>query len=221
MAGLKKPLECNCGSIQLKREFKPERWVCKKCANIVVSRKNKPATGVCRVCGKSKENAPFDKHGNICKPCRAAYNKQYATDNHDKLLRQKKEYYKENKTKIRSRVNAYWQGSWKTYLSDRYNSTSKTAKKRIGSDKLRNLVFEISREELYKLAENQDYKCALTGLDMEHKWGYLRSASIDRVDSNKGYVLGNIQLVCKGINLLKGCHSNKETLEFLMKINRR
>ncbi len=38
--------------------------------------------------------------------------------------------------------------------------------------------------------------------------------SIDRIDSSKGYVPGNVQLVCKFVNLGKSGHSQVEVLGF-------
>lgn len=50
---------------------------------------------------------------------------------------------------------------------------------------------------------------------MTHKLRDLFAASIDRIDSAKGYVAGNVQLVCKAINLAKSAHSNDEILDFV------
>jgi len=57
----------------------------------------------------------------------------------------------------------------------------------------------------------QNKKCALTGLDI--KFGVRNdkitgtyeetTASLDRIDSSKGYVKGNIQWVHKDINIMK------------------
>jgi hypothetical protein len=53
----------------------------------------------------------------------------------------------------------------------------------------------------------QNKKCALSGLPIEFaissKKSSATSASLDRIDSNKGYVEGNIQWVHKHINIMK------------------
>ena len=63
---------------------------------------------------------------------------------------------------------------------------------------------------LWELYVQQNKKCALTGLDIEMKVldktaydGYRRIASLDRIDSNYGYMKGNIQWVHKDVNLMK------------------
>lgn len=61
---------------------------------------------------------------------------------------------------------------------------------------------------LTEMYHNQLGKCALSGLDMtivgtRGSDEYWRSISIDRIDSSKGYVLGNVQLVCTGVNYMK------------------
>lgn len=57
--------------------------------------------------------------------------------------------------------------------------------------------------------EVQEGKCALTGRDItiancnkEQKSG-MATASLDRIDSSKGYVRGNVQWVHKDVNLMK------------------
>jgi hypothetical protein len=60
-------------------------------------------------------------------------------------------------------------------------------------------------EDIYNIWILQNKKCKLTGLNIG--WGDLddnkNSASIDRIDSDKGYTLDNIQLVHKDVNLMK------------------
>ena len=53
---------------------------------------------------------------------------------------------------------------------------------------------------------------------MTHTRNSLFDVSIDRIDSSKGHVRGNIQLVCKFINLGKGTHTNEDTLLMLSAI---
>lgn len=69
----------------------------------------------------------------------------------------------------------------------------------------RDLPFEIDIRYLSKLYEDQGGKCALTGLPIEFgkKVADKRTASIDRIDPNYGYILGNLQWVHKDINTIK------------------
>lgn len=83
----------------------------------------------------------------------------------------------------------------------------------------RGLQFEVSIEYLYNLFIKQDKKCALTGLDITLNKYYIRdirtkglyqTASVDRINSNIGYIEGNIQWVHRDINFMKGCLSYED-----------
>lgn len=69
----------------------------------------------------------------------------------------------------------------------------------------RNLEVSITSEYLNNLWLKQNKKCALTGLDLTIGFGRnaKSTASIDRIDSSKGYVEGNIQFLHKDINKMK------------------
>lgn len=73
----------------------------------------------------------------------------------------------------------------------------------------RGLAFEIDRDYAYSVFERQGMKCALTGLPLKiersHGETYYSSctASLDRIDPQKGYVVGNVQWVYKPINNMK------------------
>ena len=67
----------------------------------------------------------------------------------------------------------------------------------------------------------QDGKCALSGEQMTHITGKGRGStniSIDRIDSSKGYVPGNVQLVCAIINCMKNEHPQEEFIKFCQKV---
>jgi hypothetical protein len=65
--------------------------------------------------------------------------------------------------------------------------------------------------EIYK---QQDGRCAITGLELVTEFGNMCAASIDRIDSSKGHVKGNIQIVCAAVNLAKKHHPNEKIKEF-------
>jgi hypothetical protein len=68
----------------------------------------------------------------------------------------------------------------------------------------RGLEFNLTVEELWQLFEEQDYRCALTGWAIGwSEVGAIHTASIDRVDSNFGYITGNVQIVHKDVNMSK------------------
>lgn len=78
--------------------------------------------------------------------------------------------------------------------------------------KKRNIQVSVTKEQILELLEKQDYKCALSGLPLIMSKTFSKdrtnlasstTASLDRIDSSKGYVLGNVQWVHKDVNIMK------------------
>lgn len=81
---------------------------------------------------------------------------------------------------------------------------------------IRSLSFKVSIEELWELFEKQKRQCSLSGLDIQ--FGIKSrikekqkecTASLDRIDSSKGYTIDNVQWVHKDINKMKNVHSQE------------
>lgn len=62
----------------------------------------------------------------------------------------------------------------------------------------RHLQFNLTKHYCWKLMQIQQYKCAISGVELNWK-----IASLDRIDSSIGYVKGNVQWVHKKMNLMK------------------
>jgi hypothetical protein len=76
----------------------------------------------------------------------------------------------------------------------------------VSSAEQRKLEFSISMEYAWNLFLKQNKKCALSGIDLTFQTRSYSSdgtASLDRIDSTKGYVEGNVQWVHKNINMMK------------------
>jgi hypothetical protein len=91
----------------------------------------------------------------------------------------------------------YWTGTGEI-SGYKWNKIKASAKKR-------SLSFDISIQEAWELFMRQNRICALSGLTLEFgkKSRELGTASLDRIDSKKGYTTDNIQWVHKDINKMK------------------
>jgi len=68
----------------------------------------------------------------------------------------------------------------------------------------RNLEFNITKEYVWDLYIKQDRKCIFTNLPIKFDSGSKSTASVDRKDNSKGYIEGNIQIVHKCLNIMRG-----------------
>jgi hypothetical protein len=89
--------------------------------------------------------------------------------------------------------------------------------------KSKQIELDIDMKYAWDLFLNQNKKCALSGLALKFPEGskpYSKesTASLDRIDSSKGYIKGNVEFVCQGINFAKHDYSKEEVLQFINKI---
>ena len=93
--------------------------------------------------------------------------------------------------------------------------------------KNRNLEITITIDYCEKLWEKQNGKCALSGIDLllpkrihytkedgKKSISYHGDASIDRIDSYKGYLEGNVQWIHKKINTMKMNMTDEEFINW-------
>lgn len=87
--------------------------------------------------------------------------------------------------------NGRWKGHELLTGSWLYQYRNDAAKK--------NREWSVTPEELWSLWLRQDGRCIYTNLELIHG----ETASLDRIDSSKGYVLENLQWVHRDINRMK------------------
>lgn len=92
--------------------------------------------------------------------------------------------------------------------------------------KRRNLEFSVSGEYLWELYLQQNKRCALTGVLIDfgkpgkkgirkaHMGGVAPTASLDRIDSGKAYVPGNVRWLHKTVNKIRWELSDDELLSW-------
>lgn len=98
----------------------------------------------------------------------------------------------------RGQENKNWKGYKEISLS-LYNRLKRDAAKR-------KLAFDVSIEDLWELFIKQDRCCALSHVSIKFancKLSKETTASLDRIDSQHGYVKGNLQWVHKLVNIMK------------------
>ena len=85
--------------------------------------------------------------------------------------------------------------------------------------------FDITPEYIWGLFQKQNAKCSISGLDLyfakdykEFKQGKT-TASLDRINSSKGYIKGNVQWVHKMVNYMKQDYSQEYFLNMCKKIS--
>ena len=100
-------------------------------------------------------------------------------------------------------------GSWPKYL----RGLIQMHKKKRG---------HLNENQLIEMLERQKYKCALTGVKMTCLRAkgikFKTNASIDRINSDLGYNIDNIQMVCSIVNGLKVDLTNDDFIEWCRKV---
>lgn len=108
---------------------------------------------------------------------------------------------------------------WKGYedISGKYFYTIKSSAKR------RQIVFNITIQDAWEQFIKQERKCAYSGVELAFRQSEVcedveQTASLDRIDSNKGYELDNIQWVHKKVNQIKTDFSERYFLDLCKKV---
>jgi len=85
----------------------------------------------------------------------------------------------------------------------------------------RNKEVDVTLEDLKSIWETQNGKCPYLGIGLvlsnysKIQRSPVYSASLDRIDSTKGYIKGNIQWISRAMNNLKNDMSHEDMLEII------
>lgn len=86
--------------------------------------------------------------------------------------------------------------------------------------------FNLTLNDLKEIWDNQQGICPYSKVKLHLNTHSLRNpdirfnASLDRIDSSKGYIKGNVQFVSTVINYMKSTMSHNHTIEFLQIITK-
>ena len=158
---------------------------------------------ICKSCFLSKVLSEYHKDKNkkqgvrnVCKECTKSISSTY---------------YLKHANKIKAKVSIYR----KTYvpkfnkeIDSRLRSLRTKAKQRVNKE------FNIQESDLLDAWGKQKGLCAYSKLPLTAKANQFNTVSLDRIDSSKGYIVGNIQLVCSAINKMKQEYTEEVFLLF-------
>lgn len=126
-----------------------------------------------------------DGRENKCKPCQQIYIKAYYEKNKAKLIEYRVNYNKSNPRK-----------QYRD-LGSRFKVILNSAKNR------KKYPVSITIADIASVWDLQKGLCVYTKLPMSAASNQLYTVSLDRIDSSKGYEIGNIQLICSSVNRMK------------------
>lgn len=94
---------------------------------------------------------------------------------------------------------------------------------RVGAQ-ARNINFNLSQKEAWDLYIKQNRKCALSGIKIQFAksavdFAEYQTASLDRIDSSKGYSIDNIQWIHKRLNIMKLSDSQSDFINWCHKVS--
>lgn len=238
MASLKKPVCCpKCKNTEVRKVITNwtapnyEGWICSSCfppeiylvkvifPDAFIVYRTKRNKDICRECGVKRGEKEFAKGKNLCVDCKSKLHEKYRGNNKDKIKKRLEQYWKKVGPEERyRRVKAAIERSPEAFLRHLSIHIRKSSKRRmIAKGKLNDvcLLVEIDYDYLLQLYRDQSGKCAILGIPMTWEFNNLKTISVDRIDSTKGYIPGNVQLVTQFINTAKRHHSNEEVRAIL------
>lgn len=171
----------------------------------------------CNICGVSEEEAPFHK-GNRCRECHlartSAYNKERNQD--ESYIKARRERWRKwSKSNKRERnpmaEKTSKQSSPRRFLTDIVAHLRRVSRKK-------SVPFDIDLNYVCDKWTHQLGRCAMTGLYMTHIRNDLLGVRVDAIDREKGYVKGNVQLVCDGIKRMKRDMTNEQVEKFVQEL---
>lgn len=153
------------------------------------------------------------------------YQKEWYAKNKDAVRTQHKQYYHKNKNEVLTRIRKYRKDLGDVYKE--YQKERTTVYRQRNPEKSmytllkcrarkHNVDFNLDAEDIKIPA-----KCPVLNIPLYRdaikggkKGPKQNSPSVDRIDNNKGYIKGNIQIISNRANTMKGNASPEELLQF-------
>jgi len=111
--------------------------------------------------------------------------------------------------------------SWKDALNTALSRvlTRSTKREKSGKDLLDRHAYDTTHKELWNVINEQNWTCPYTGIKLEATGkGTDNQLSPDRINSNLGYISGNIRFVTYRVNVMKNNRSSQDFVNSCKKI---
>lgn len=168
-------------------------------------------TTTCDQCGKEylkplseyKRNKELERHNFCSRSCAAKYNSSHRSQKMIEYSNSEKN--KQHLLKVNQSCNIY-----EKFPERRFSYFLRNCRKRFKE-------CTITLNDLQEQWERQNGICPYSGISLviptyeRNHNNLIYSASVDRIDSSKGYIPGNIQFVSTCINYMKNMMSDKDT----------
>lgn len=151
----------------------------------------------------TKNKNSTDGHFYRCKECENKRKKEFYYNGYNKVMSEKQPSRREYNRDYHSKM-------------DVFKLRLRTAKQRA---RLKGFDFDLTLEHIVELYDKQKGVCYISGVEMTLEKHSPRTISIDRIDSSKGYIIGNIGLCTDFINQAKSNYSLEEFKKLILEIN--
>lgn len=152
---------------------------------------------------------------------RREYSRAYYAANREKEIARAKAWRQDNIEQARETNRIANRNYLKKLGSDRSMMAQMLLRKTLQGSHQRGLDHNLDVEYIQSLLSKQKYLCALSGVELDHicgNAGSLRLASVDRIDSKKGYIKGNVQIIINALNKAKGTATNRDFRKLITEI---
>jgi hypothetical protein len=137
------------------------------------------------------------------------YREKYEKENSEIIKIHKQQYYLNKKEEMNLKSKAWYDSRKNDPIFKEQKRLKRIENKRQylfnaikNRAKKRGIEFDIQPSDIHDLFISQGNVCAISKIKFDEYSAYY-SSSVDRIDSNRGYVKGNIQLVCSVVNTMK------------------
>ena len=153
------------------------------------------------------------------------YRKDWYQKNKDNIQAQHRQYYEDNKEQVKIRMKKYRKELGDTYKEYQNERTTKYRQENPEKSMYVLLKSRAKKQDIDFNLDIEDLKipneCPVLNIPIYReavkggkKGPKQNSPSVDRIDNNKGYIKGNIQVISHRANTMKGSATPKELLQF-------